>query len=478
MSEGAPEPMPHPAPSGNTPSEAPRDSGAWLERVPWWTVPAVFLVVAAAGIGLAEANDDFFPEIVWKYYWGPIVADAWDCASLGHRDYLTAIANGLPQPSDTCGSLRSQLRDLNPDGPGVLADSGYNYVNTLSWAVLLGLMILAAAQILRATKTPMDGRLVVGASLWVVAGSVFHVLEDTHLFAAPLQYFFITPIIYLLFAAFGIVSLVLGVYLHRVAVAGNLRLALHKLILILAIPVIGYLLLWSRGWPQVVVYVHPAWVLLCTVVTFLIVRRRALKQGRIEPRDLVGQLSTGWLLLSVVYVVAYVQKPWFPQTNPLLIALWAPLLAAALAALVWIICAVRLSRAEALGNDKKRDKLLAYLHPVGALVVFAQMTDGLATAIGIDLGHYGEKHVFSKNVIDWTRNFGETTGIDLLAQYPTFLGFATLKMVLSLVVVQMLYHPRNRAKQNPTVTGLVAFAIIMVGLGPGVRDFVRMALGV
>lgn len=421
-----------------------------LERLPGWTVPALLLGVPLLFALAAKLFPGFYDHVIWPYYWGPIKADA------------IGLDGSVPYY----------------DGHPVAAHSGYNLVNTASWAALLAVGLVGIAQVLRRTRTAMDGRLIVGATAWVVAGSLFHVMEDTGLFRAPLQYFFITPPIYLLFAAGGVASLVVGHYLRSVAERAGLDRALQKLWFILAIPVLAYLALWLKGWGQVTHYVNPVWVALFALATHAVASFRARRAGRIDPTALVGQLSIGWILLALAYTVSFVGSPWHPQA-PVLEALWAPLLAAATAAAMFALATVMVGRAERRGKARRRDFWLAFFQPINLLLLFSQMLDGFATAIGIDSGGYSEKHVLSKALIDLTRDAGEGLGIGFLAEHPTLFGFTTVKFAISLLVIGAIDgSARSEEERQGPLIGLVRFAIIMVGIGPGIRDFVRMALGV
>jgi uncharacterized membrane protein len=452
-------PTPTPDPAAQPPSE-PRPT--FLDRLPVWIVPALLVgIPLAIALGAAVAPEAVYDGFVWKYYWGPIHADA---SNVGAECLRAdgAIVRGA------CG----------PAG-GVTAESGYNVVNTATWAALLGLCLVGVAQLLARRKTVMGGTLIVGAVGWVVAGSVFHVLEDVGLFAPPTQYFFITPPIYLLFAAMGVVTFVLGHYLKGVAERANLELALQKLLFVVALPIVGYLLLWARTNEtlsgQVTAYLNPIVVTVFGLAAYLGACVRFRRLGRIDPSELVGWMSLGWILTSLAYVALYLQSPWpDPATgrvdggDGLLTALWAPVLA------LLGVLAVRLV-AKAIKNPKAK----AYLDPINGLLIYSQLLDGFATSIGIDTGAYTEKHVLSDAVIQRTHDLGVAIGFGPMADYPSFFGFLPIKLALSLLVVYAIdvSNPKE-AQRNPTLIGLVKFAIIMVGLGPGIRDFVRMALGV
>ncbi|MFO1532324.1 MAG: DUF63 family protein [Thermoplasmatota archaeon] len=473
MDEKAAVPEPQPAtatpplvPAAATPSLVPATAAAtppvvppapgWLERVPPYAVPlllvAIPLLVALAALVWPE---QVYQNFVWKYLWGPIHADA------------AGNFNECLLPDGT-------IRATACFGSGVETHSGYNILNTAAWAVLLGLCIVGAAQLLQRFKAQMDGRLIVAATLWVVAGSLFHVLEDAQLMSAPLQYFFITPIIYLVFAAMGILSFVLGHYLSAVAERRGVGMALQKLWLLLAVPVLLYLYLDLARWDQVNHWVSPILVAVFALVAFAAASWRFQRLGRIEPNELVAFLSIGWILLGITYLIGFAQSPW-PAfggvRNPVLTALWAPLLALGVAGVVGLVAL----------SQRKRHPVgaAAFLRPINLLLVFSQMLDAFATSIGIDLGGYHEKHVLSAGLIDTTRSIGRNLHVQALVDYPTFLGFGPVKLAVSLLVIYAIdVSSPEESRRHPTLIGLVKFAIIMVGIGPGIRDFVRMALGI
>lgn len=517
-----PEPAP-PSPGTESPTSAP----SFLERLPWWTVPAILVGVPLLLALVAKAVPAFYDHVVWPYYWGPIKADAMNCA------YLSNLAPGR------CA--------FSASSPGVIAHSGYNVVNTLTWAVLLGVCILGLAQMLTLFRTPMDDKLILAATAWVIVGSVTHVLEDTGLFAGSLQYIFITPPIYLLFGAFGVLSFLIGQWMRSVAAKADLHAALRVLWLVHVVLVLAYLGLWLKGWPDITHYVHPLWVALFAVANFAAARAVVLRQGRVDPSRLTMVLSLGAYLMAGAYVVSYIQHPW-PDSSGVLhnpndgmptAFLIAPALALAATGLVFLVArkapkgllgvllvggsllagiavltvALRLldrfapaiaKRLEdpvvgglvvvavaayagwrAWKDNKGKGAALAaqttvaFAMAINLLLVFSQMLDAFATALGIDLNGYTEKHVLSAGVIDAFRGFAGSIGWPFGASHPTFLAFAPVKLLVSLLVVWAIdVYSVEDSRRHPTMIGLVKFAIIMVGIGPGVRDFTRLSLGV
>ncbi len=473
-------------------SESPK-KGTTIEDIPWYTVPAILLGIPAVLAILSLIWPQvFFDRFVDPYYWSPIKGD-----------------------------------------------TGYNAVNTVSWAILLGTCLLGLAQMFQALKIKVDDTFIYGAVAWVIAGSVFRVLEDTGMFTPPLKYIMITPPIYLLFAAFAIIALLIGIYVHRVAEAVNVEAAMQKLWFIQAIFVLIYTLMWAADWGQETQNLNPVIVALLAALNYFVIRYRVLKVGEVRPVELMFALALAPFLLGMAYVVQFLADPW--HVNPRIFGIASsfvtvPLLAAGLTgtavatakagmtgekrdnlivagfAIAWALLlgmvvwtaptpkATEFNLTSALSivgiglvlagiavliarrmHTKKVDheKLSPFLKPINIFLVFSQVMDGFATSLGLDVSNYGEKHVLSAWIINAFENLSHTIGWEFGAAYPTFLAFVPLKLAISLGVVYAIdVYSKEDVENHPTMIGLVKFAIIMVGIGPAVRDFVRLSLGV
>lgn len=414
-----------------------------LERVPWYAVPAVLLGVPALAAILSALFPSFYHDVVWKYYWGPIVADGSE---------VDVMVRG-----------------------GVAAESGYNIVNTISWALLLFVCVLGIAQLLHRFRVPMDTRMILAATAWVVTGSVWHVLQDAQLFRQPLEFFFITPPVWLLFGAGGIASMVLGVYFRYVQEeTGSLERALQKVWFLFSIFVLAYTFLWIAGWSQVAVYLNPVYLAIHALIAYLAVRIVARRAGGIEPWQCVATFSIGWFLVGLHYYGLYLTDPWpgrFPD-DALRFGIWfIPLLATAVTGAVYLVA--RWLRARGSENA------WAFMRPINLVLVWSHMLDAFSTSVGVDRGTYGEKHLLSESVRLWSQRLYETVGWEWGAANPTFMGFAPIKLLVALLVVYAIdIASEEDAQKHPIMINLVKFAIIMVGIGPGVRNTLRMTLGI
>jgi uncharacterized membrane protein len=80
----------------------------------------------------------------------------------------------------------------------IIYDTGYNPVDTVTWAIILGLAILGLIKLLGRWDVLMDERLLHSTLPYILAGSSLRVIEDADLVAAPWRYLLITPLIFFL----------------------------------------------------------------------------------------------------------------------------------------------------------------------------------------------------------------------------------------------------------------------------------------
>lgn len=98
---------------------------------------------------------------------------------------------------------------------GIINDASYNPVDTVTYAVLLGISIFGVLKLLEKLDVDIDKRFIIAVTPYVLAGSSLRVLEDSNIFAPPLQYLFVTPIIYFFMFGATIGILALAVVLQR-----------------------------------------------------------------------------------------------------------------------------------------------------------------------------------------------------------------------------------------------------------------------
>src|SRR5574341_2198810 len=98
---------------------------------------------------------------------------------------------------------------------GIVNDTSYNPVDTITYAILLGISIFYVLKLLEKIGVEIDTRFIIAVTPYILAGSSLRVLEDSNVFSPPLRYLFVTPIIYFFIFAVTISLLLLAISLER-----------------------------------------------------------------------------------------------------------------------------------------------------------------------------------------------------------------------------------------------------------------------
>lgn len=89
----------------------------------------------------------------------------------------------------------------------IINDSGYNPVNTVTWAIVLGMFIVLIHRAFRRYGIEFNNRFILATAPYIIAGSSLRVVEDAKLIDPPFSYLLITPLIYLLVASVTVLAL-------------------------------------------------------------------------------------------------------------------------------------------------------------------------------------------------------------------------------------------------------------------------------
>jgi uncharacterized membrane protein len=97
----------------------------------------------------------------------------------------------------------------------IVYNEGYNVVNTLTYAIILGISLFAILKLMELLKLRIDERLITATAPFIILGASLRNLEDVHLLAPPLSYMFITPFVYVLAFLITLAVLLVCVFLER-----------------------------------------------------------------------------------------------------------------------------------------------------------------------------------------------------------------------------------------------------------------------
>jgi len=105
----------------------------------------------------------------------------------------------------------------------IRTDSGYNPVNTFTWAIVLGICIFGIFKLLEKLEVKITHRFIASVLPFVLAGSSLRVIEDSPaaIIHPPFSYLLITPNIYFLVFAVTISCLWLSIRLQKTRLVGD-----------------------------------------------------------------------------------------------------------------------------------------------------------------------------------------------------------------------------------------------------------------
>lgn len=106
------------------------------------------------------------------------------------------------------GSFISQYY-INP----IVYNEGYNVVNTLTYAIILGISLFGVLKLMALFRLKIDERLVISTTPYIILGASLRNLQDVNLLSPPLSYMFETPLVYILAFFITLVILLVCIYL-------------------------------------------------------------------------------------------------------------------------------------------------------------------------------------------------------------------------------------------------------------------------
>ncbi len=382
-------------------------------------------------------------------------------------------------------------------------DSGYNVVNTMTYAIVLGLFVVAlSAWLRRLGIDPTDTTLL--ALLPFITWAVFgEVAEDAEMFGAGLAPYFVSPGIHFQAAFWVVLAGAAGISLDRAEREG------HSQKNDLETMATGLILI------QFVVYASSIsgkegdlslWPMLLGVIAAIAfaLRSRELSGLFSNVQRMVYLTGVGGSLIFFGALASFTidSPPAADRIWPLAVVIGVPA----------VVCYWMYSRGRGAVAELSRQGLVAGILPPGMsddeyrkssaddlpekgiieplrsraimaqplvfLAVAGQVMDGLATWIGIDgFPGLGEKHVASQRVIDAGLWFNEKLGIEHGMLDEGVWLFALVKFALAGLIYYVFYS-LNFERREQHLRLLIGLAMLVVGMAPGLRDVGRLTLGV
>ena len=358
----------------------------------------------------------FWDQFVYRYFWGSTEADA-----LGHP------VNGVTED--------------------------YNIVSTVVYGILLAAAVYLIYTGFKKRGISIDLNYILALVPFVLFGTLTRAMEDSFYFSLPAAYFFISPQIYLLVGA-----LVVGLTLlaRRLENRWTVALLWAMVPLYCIFFVAGY-----RGDPvsEPPLLSTATLVALTAVLSLVILRRQGVRADTPAFLAWFGLQSAAAPMFIIAYWCA---RPgaWGPA-NEAAFSLHSvelaiiPLLAAGATVLVWVLFRLLTSR---------RRSLAPLAAGTSALILFGHFLDAAATYRALDFHGYGEKHVLSNFLI-------ESSGTALVM-------FPMKAVAIGAILYVLEIELRDDLKKDALLQGLLRAALLILGLSPGLRDMLRLVMGV
>lgn len=309
-----------------------------------WIVILVFVPIVLM-IGCLVYPDLFWDSFIWKYFWGPVIADVKD---------------------GTVGGV----------------SEGYNIVNTLSYGIALGLAVLGTYELIRHFDIEVDNKFVLTLIPWIILGGSLRTLEDVGLFDEGVAPLFISPVIYFVLGILVILLMILGAVLDHTEL-GSSRVYIR--FFLLCIPILIYLPFQLMNWSYLVM------LMLLSGVFFFIYGE---KKGWLDEKLLFLSTGTSLVAVSLAYNVYFIMTG--EGAHPFESAL-IPVLAVSVTAML-ILSGYIIDKLKERGRSIQ--KILS--SPLNVMIVFSHMFDASATYRGIEYYGYVEKHVLPTFMIELT----------------------------------------------------------------------------
>jgi len=418
-----------------------RRKGSFLQRnegLVWAIIITVPIVVL--GVGYLIAPDLVWDKFLFRYYWAPIEADA-----VGHPI-------------------------------GGITDA-YNVVDTTTYGIVLGLALFGIYRYLKKLDIRPGVDMFFASIPYILLGGVLRVLEDAGMFTGKAIYLFISPIIYVFI---GIVTLLKLVESHRISeqerklgnTGRNRGLWMFGAILgfFNILYLIAYTLylnnreLLSTDTRNAAFLVSPVITALLSIAAFLgllvLVRRR----GKLYIHDTFAVLGWHLFALASFHALAFILEggKWpgsdveQPASMHLAQLALVPLLALGVTA-VFVGLSYYISKRFSWMK-------IYWQNPINIALMFAHLFDASATFTALQWFTYGEKHVLPSLLIG-------------LSGTPAVM-FPLKAIVIAIVIYVLDVELKPDLERNKLLGILIRIAILVLGLAPGTRDLLRLAMGV
>ena len=375
---------------------------------------------------------------------------------------------------------------LDPISGEATGDSGYNGVNTATYAIVLGAFVLSLSAWLRRLGIDGSDNTIIALFPFVLWAATGEVVEDAEMFDSRLSSLFVSPGVHFQTASWVVISGALGY-----SITNNSKILKEDesdmVNSIASILILCQFILYAHSisiGPQSDIELEMLFIFGLVAIlspqffgesleNFSTVQRSVYLTGFGGSMIFLGAIFSYSLSIDSSEIVLW----------PLIFVIGLPII------ICWQMYNYGKESAEILDSygmtsgvlpvGVTEDEYLAstspekdlmekhrtaavFASPVVFLAVAGQILDGIATAIGLEYLGYSEKHLLSDKVI---QIFGNAFGF-------TFVKIGLAGLILYFFTIANFEHRQRHLRL------LVGLAMLVVGMAPGLRDVGRAVIGV
>jgi uncharacterized membrane protein len=386
----------------------------------------VFLgIITVIIIGYLLAPTLIYDQWIWKYYWGPVVADA-----SGHSISYN----------------------------GVTASEGYTILSEITYGVILVCALYGLYKLLKKLEIKIDWYFCLALFPYILFGPVTRVLEDTNYFSEPIVYWFISPLIYFQTTLYVLIFLFLGYYLQKKTFTRKKTLFILLSVFILID--ILYTIIWAFGILYGAYIIEPSVFYVFSILAFLPFLYRYIKKQMMTVNTVI--FSGGLLvLLPCLFLIGrwMTGNQWSGTYGTYLNVFFLVIgLVALIVFLVYLIAWIY----------RKHDTMRVYKNPLNLSMLTAHLIDGITSYVSIydplsmGLPSYIEKHPASNS---------------LMELWPPLFPIVKFLLIIMVIYVFDVAYKKELTKYSRLVN-LLKIGIFILGVSPGLRDLLRVTMGV
>lgn len=387
---------------------------------------SIFLgIITIILIGCLLAPTLVYDQWIWRYYWGPVVADATGHSITYH---------------------------------GVTAEEGYTILSELTYGIILVFALYGLYKLLKKLDIRIDWYFCLALLPYILFGPVTRVLEDTNFFSEPYVYWFISPLIYFQTTLYVLIFLILGYSLQKKVLSQKKILSILFLLFVFTDGF--YTLLWFLGVRFGVSDIQPVFFYILSILAFLPLLYPFIKKQIITINTIV--FSGGLLVVLPCFFLIgrwVIGDQWNGSygtyINVLLLVIGlVSFIVSAVFLIAWMY--------------RKHDRVVVYKNPLNLSMLAGHLIDGITSYVSIydplqmGLPSYIEKHPASNSLME--------------AWPPLFPIVKFLLIILVIYVFDILY--KKELERYSRLVNLLKIGIFILGVSPGLRDLLRVTMGV